>query len=100
MAWKVKWTASAWTDLEKVADFISKDSLRYTASFVHEFKRASRSLRSFAERGRVVPEFNQPDVRELFVGNYRLIYQVAADIVYILAVVHGSRDLRLLWKEE
>lgn len=99
MAWKVKWTSVAWNDLEFLADFISKDSSYYAASFVQEIKMASRSLKTFAERGRVVPEFGRPDVRELFVGNYRLIYQVTQEIVSILALVHGSRDIRLLWQK-
>lgn len=100
MAWKVEWTPSAWTDLEFLADFISKDSSYYAASFVQEIKMASRSLKVFAERGRVVPEFNRPDIRELFVGNYRLIYEVTRDAIHILALVHGSRDLRSLWKKK
>lgn len=100
MAWKVKWTSVAWTDLELLADFISKDSSYYAASFVQEIKMASNSLKAFAERGRVVPELRRADIRELFVGNYRLIYQVTQDIVYILALVHGSRNLRMLWKKK
>jgi hypothetical protein len=30
-----------------------------------------------AERGRVVPELDQPMLRELVVGSYRLIYEIA-----------------------
>jgi hypothetical protein len=32
------------------------------------------SLRTFAERGRVVPEIDTPDIREIFIRSYRLIY--------------------------
>ncbi len=55
---------------------------------------AASSLDVFSERGRLVPEFNQPNVRELFVQRYRLLYEVATFEVYILAFVHGARDLR------
>ena len=47
-------------------------------------------------RGRVVPEIDAPDIRELFIGSYRLIYQVTADRVFILVLVHGTRDLTAL----
>ena len=56
MAKKVVWTHSAWTDLEAVADFISRDSPYYAAAFVREARDAARSLSDMAMRGRVVPE--------------------------------------------
>jgi plasmid stabilization system protein ParE len=66
MARAVTWTASAWNDLEDVAEYIAKDSPRYAAAFVREAREAARSLFSLAERGRIVPEFNDPSIRELF----------------------------------
>lgn len=53
-----------------------------------------------ADRGRVVPELDEPTVRELVVGNYRLIYEVGAETVYVLALIHGARDLPSLWDAE
>ena len=58
MAWTINWTQSAWNDLEAAADYISKDSPRYAASFVQEVRDAARSLNTLAFRGRVVSEFN------------------------------------------
>ncbi len=96
MAWKVKWTESAWRDLEEIADYIGKDSPYYAGAFVREARDAARSLASLAERGRAVPEFNDSTIRELFVGSYRLIYQIGKGAVYIVGFVHGARDLRAL----
>lgn len=45
-----------------------------------------------AERGRVVPELNDPALRELFVYDCRLIYRVDDDRVGIRAFLHGARD--------
>jgi plasmid stabilization system protein ParE len=45
-----------------------------------------------AERARVVPEVDDPSVREVFVFRYRMLYQVAEEQVRILAVVHGAMD--------
>jgi toxin ParE1/3/4 len=82
MARKVTWTAVAWSDLEDVADYIAKDTRYYAATFVREMRDAARSLEYLAERGRVVPEFSNPTIRELFVRRYRLIYQVTEQTVY------------------
>lgn len=100
MAREIVWTESAWRDLEEVADYITKDSSHYAAAFVREAREAARTLTYLAERGRVVPEFNDPSIRELFVRSYRLIYKVAERAVYIIGFIHGARDLWALWERE
>ncbi len=100
MARKVMWTESAWRDLEEVTDYIARDSSHYAAAFVREARDAARTLAYLSERGRTVPEFNDPSIRELFVRSYRLIYQVAEKAVYIIGFIHGARDLWALWERE
>ncbi|HEX7342947.1 MAG TPA: type II toxin-antitoxin system RelE/ParE family toxin [bacterium] len=99
MARKVIWTAAAWVDLEETADYIAQDSMYYGAAFVREIRDAARSLRQFAKRGRIVPELGSPDIRELWVRSYRLVYKVSNDTVIILAFIHGARDLPSLWEK-
>ena len=100
MARQVIWTEVAWNDLEAVAEYIVKDSAYYAAAFVHEVREAARSLTHLAARGRVVPEFRDPHIRELFVRDYRLIYQMDQRRVHVLAFIHGARDLWVLWDRE
>jgi plasmid stabilization system protein ParE len=57
MVREVVWTEPAWQDLESAADFIARDSTSYAAAFVQEVKVAVASLFVFAERGEMVPEF-------------------------------------------
>jgi len=90
---RVVWTDAAWNDLETAADYIAKDSPRYAGAFVREIRAAARSLVQFSERGRVVPEFGKPEIRELLVRSYRLVYTVTTDTVRILGFIHGARDL-------
>ncbi len=100
MARKVIWTESAWCDLAEVADYISKDSPYYAATFIQEVKTVARSLESLTERGRIVPELGDPTFNELFVKSYRLIYHYSDDNVYIVGFIHGARDLLKLWEQE
>jgi len=100
MAREVKWTETAWEDLEEVANFIARDSSHYAAAFVREARDAARTLAYLAERGRLVPELNDQTIRELFVRSYRLVYCIIGQIVYILGFVHGARDLLALWERE
>src|SRR3989442_13819933 len=100
MARRVAWAVAALIDLETAASYIAEDSARYAAAFVREARDAARSLADLAERGRVVPELNEPNIRELFVRNFRLIYRVTEGTVDILGLIHGARDLQRLRERE
>jgi hypothetical protein len=49
---------------------------------------------TLSERGRMVPELQEPDVRELFIKRYRLFYEVWTDSVYILGFLHAAREFK------
>ena len=100
MARQVAWAETAWRDLERIADYIAEDSPGYAAAFVRRVRDCARSLEEMAERGRAVPELEEPAVRELIVGSYRLIYEIEGAEVNILGLIHGARDLVALWGKE
>jgi toxin ParE1/3/4 len=95
LGWRVRWTTHAWTDVEEVARFIARDSPRYAIVLQREAQAAATSLRQFARRGRVVPERDDPRLRELIIAqSYRLIYKITADDeVHVIAFVNTARDL-------
>jgi toxin ParE1/3/4 len=95
VARRVAWTESAWRELESAANFIALDSPRYAAAFIEQAKSTARSLKTSPNRGRVVPEVGDHALRELFLGSHRLIYEVHADRVIVIAFIHGARQLRL-----
>jgi toxin ParE1/3/4 len=93
----VRWSEAATRDLEEAADFIARDSRFYAAALVRDAREGARSLRTLADRGRIVPEALSSNVREIPVKSYRLIYWVAPNGVTVLAFVYGARDLPALW---
>jgi plasmid stabilization system protein ParE len=64
MARKVVWSYEVTDDLEAVAEYIARDSSFYAAAFVREVLDAGRLLNEFSERGRIVPELANPDIRD------------------------------------
>ncbi len=100
MARSVDWTHRAWSDLEQAAGYIAQDSPNYAATLLAQARDTARSLDRFAERGRVVPELRNAEIREVFVGSYRLVYRILQNRVEVLAIVHGARDLAALWRGE
>lgn len=89
----VIWSLEAIEDLDSIAEYIAKDSLFYAGTVVSNIVRTARNTSDFPRSGRKVPEINQEEIREQFVYNYRLIYQIKADRILIIAVIHGKRML-------
>ena len=90
---KVVWSDSAVADLESTVEYIAQDSEHYAAAFAEKALKAVEKLGTFPGIGRVVPEYNREDIRELVFQNYRIIYKVEPEGVAIATIVHASRDL-------
>ncbi len=54
---------------------------------------AVERVASFPHSGRVVPETRDPCLREIVLGNYRIMYRVRGDLVDVLTVYHGAKLL-------
>ncbi|MFA5422273.1 MAG: type II toxin-antitoxin system RelE/ParE family toxin [Phycisphaerae bacterium] len=88
---QLRWTVQAVEDVESIAEFISEDSIHYANLFVSDILSAAERLKRFPEIGRIVPEFNEPSIREIILGNYRIVYRLKDDFAEILTVFHGSK---------
>jgi len=91
---QVNWTFQAKEDLKAIADYISKDSKRYAKLQIVRLKKRTELLKTHIRAGKVVPEINQEDVRELIEGSYRIIYKVVSNNqIDILTIHHSARNL-------
>lgn len=90
---KIKWTPQALEDIETIANFIARDSTYYAGIFTEKIFEAVEHLELFPESGQTVPELNRKEIREVILGNYRIIYRLKEDIVEILTVYHPARLL-------
>jgi plasmid stabilization system protein ParE len=89
---RVVWSDQASHALDEAVAYIAEDSPQAAQRFLEYALDAAGSLAFLSERGRIVPERADPTVREIFVYRYRLMYEVAATEVRILAFLHGARD--------
>ena len=90
---KVHWTENAISHLIAIYDYIAQDSPFYAQRMVDRLTRRSQQLVDFPRSGRMVPEYETEDIRELIEKPYRLIYRISPDGIEILAVIHGARLL-------
>lgn len=91
---KIIWTARALHDLEDIADFISRDSKRFARLTIEKLIETAKIIEENQLIGRIVPELNQNEIREIITGNYRIIYHnINSNYSNILTVHHCSRLL-------
>jgi plasmid stabilization system protein ParE len=89
----IEWSARARADIRGLQAYIAKDSLYYARQFVERILGVVETLVVHPRIGRPVPEANRDDIRELIFQGYRIIYLEKTEHVYIVTVLHGSRDL-------
>ncbi|MBI4725794.1 type II toxin-antitoxin system RelE/ParE family toxin [candidate division TA06 bacterium] len=88
----VKWTIPAKRDLRLIFDYIALDSKFYARKVAFEIIEKTENLKFFPEIGRVVPEIGDPRIREIIVYSYRLVYEISAKKIEILALIHAKRN--------
>lgn len=91
---EVNWTKQALKDIDRIAEFIAKDSEYYASIQVTRFFEATTIVGKQPLAGKIVVEKQDPSVREIIEGNYRIIYRVVTEhLVDILTVHHVKRLL-------
>ncbi len=91
---QISWTKKSLKDLRAINDYISLDSTFYAARFISKLIQRVDQLIDFPESGRVVPEKNLPEIRELIEGNYRIFYQLKKGKITILRVHNAARKIK------
>lgn len=87
------WTHDGIKSFESVIQYIAEDSTYYASHFAKKVLQAIEKLKTFPLMGRIVPEYNHPDIRELIYRNYRIVYKIEKQTVYLALVIHGSKEL-------
>ena len=90
----VTWSIPSREDLKLIYEYIARDSTFYAKKVIKNIVTRAMGLIDFPEIGRVVPEIGESNIREIFVYSYRIIYQVSANGVEILTVIHGKRNFK------
>lgn len=86
-------TPQSQADLRSIVSYIASDDPERARSFGYLLIDKALSIGAMPERGRVVPELNDPAVREIIHGAYRIIYEVLRepDAVFVLRFWHAAR---------
>ena len=88
----VIWTKPARADLKHIHDFIAEDSKHYAKKVAQEIREKTDMLDTLPHIGKMVPEVGKPEIKELHIYSYRIMYEVKDGQCYVLTVIHQRRD--------
>ncbi len=90
---KIVWSPLAIDRATEIAEYISLDDPAAAQSWIDTVFKQVGVLKSSPELGRIVPEISRKDIREIILGNYRIIYRNEKKCVSILTIRHGKQIL-------
>lgn len=93
MARAVIWSDEAIADLAVIVSYVAQDNRKAAESLGRTILERTRMLADFPQAGRILPEERDPNVREIIVEPYRVIYELNRNglSVEVLRVWHGAR---------
>jgi toxin ParE1/3/4 len=93
MAYRIRWSPRSVDNLERICEYIAKDSQHFATVFAKSIFRVVDGIKEFPNSGRVVPEYNNKDLREKILNNYRIVYRVKDEYIEIVVITHCSKLL-------
>jgi toxin ParE1/3/4 len=93
---KVVFSAEARGDLLRIGDLIAADSPRRALDFVRKLRTQAQKLELMPLAFPVLPRFEHTGIRRRVFRDYLIFYQVEADRVFIVHILHGAQDYETL----
>lgn len=86
----LRWTTEAKAELQDIYAYIAARDKPAAKRLVTKLRELAKGVTEHPEIGRMVPEYESPNIRERIHGNYRIIYQLSHRGIEIIALWHTS----------
>lgn len=90
----VIWSDPARVDLRSIHNYIAHDSRYYAKKVTQDIAAKTDILNELPLMGKIVPELNNVNIRELSLYSYRILYEIKDQDLFVLAVIHKRRDFQ------
>ena len=91
----VIWTKEALEKLHGIEEFIGTANPERAEIFIDHLIERGESISQNPQIGRIVPEISIPEIREIIVKKYRIVYKIKKEKIEILTVFESHRLLRI-----
>ncbi len=84
------WSPLAVDQVREIASYIALDKPSVALQWAEKIFNSVERLAEFPDSGRIVPEINRNEIREIVLGNYRVIYKVKPKEILVLVAMIAS----------
>ncbi len=92
---RLNWTSHALNKIEDICHYIDGYDVDSSKKFMKSVKIELDSLKQFPKIGRIVPERNNENLREIFIKKFRFLYIYEKNEITILTILHFKQDFTL-----
>jgi plasmid stabilization system protein ParE len=85
---ELKWTSKALSDLARLYGFLASVNQPAAARVVQSLTNAPTTLLTNPRIGEQLFEFEQREIRRIFVGTYEVRYEIQESTIYVLRLWH------------
>jgi addiction module RelE/StbE family toxin len=89
---RIVWSPQSLRDLHAIREYIARDSESYADLTIARIFSAVERLPQFPHSGRIVPERDEPKIREIIIGSFRVVYRVRDTLLEVATVFRASRQ--------
>ena len=89
---RILWSPQSLRDLDAIREYIAKDSEHYADLTIARIFSAVEQLIQFPQSGRIVPERDEPEIREVIVGRFRVVYRIQDELIEVATVFRAARE--------
>ncbi len=95
MDYKIEWSPTSRLDFRDLILFISEGNSSAANHFRNKIINHVMQVAKFPESGRVVPEFQDENIREIIQKPYRIVYRINKKkiLVEIVRIWHSARGI-------
>jgi addiction module RelE/StbE family toxin len=95
MAFRIIWTETAAQDFKGISEFIAIDNPDAARRLAKVIISKIENLSDLPLVGRMVPEKGDPDIREVVLSPYRIVYRVEQKqgVLFIARIWHSARGI-------
>ncbi len=73
---KLIFSDRALSDLEQIGDYISREAPENARRYVQKLINRAHKITLFVNAGRIVPEYQDEQLREVIIDHYRMVYEI------------------------
>ena len=97
---ELRWSRRSIDDLREIGRYISSDRPAAARKLLLRIQKKAGTLCALPFMGRIVPELNNEELREVIEKNYRIVYRVSEEFIEIVTVFEAHRMLPFEKDEE